>query len=235
VSAHLQIKDFEKQYKEHLSGFNTWDQKSHADDWTLYPENIGERLSIDETAVTKDELYTLLTNKDGHGGKGSLVATVAGTKTTDVVVVLERIPIEKRAMVKEVTLDMSNAMDAIIRASFQNAIIVTDRFHVQQLITEAVQDIRMTARRAALKEENMAIMAARNKKLVYVPQTYKNGDTKKQLLARSFHALFKASSKWTDKQKLRMGILFKEFPDIAHAYHLSMMFRSWYELRTTKE
>lgn len=235
VSQRLPIKEFEKQYKDHLSGFHDWDQKDHADTWTLYPDNIGERLSIDETAVTKDELYTLLTNKDGKGGKGSLIATVAGTKTMDVVRVLSHIPLSKRLFVKEVTLDMSNAMDAIIHASFPNARIVTDRFHVQQLVSEAVQEVRMIARREALKEETAAILLAKHEKRVYIPMVYANGDTKKQLLARSFHALFKSSGTWSKRQKLRMDVLFKEFPDIKQAYALSMMFRGWYETRMTKD
>lgn len=235
MSARLPIKEFEKQYKDHLSGYHDWDQKDHADRWTLYPKNIGTRLSIDETAVTKDELYTIVTNKEGKGLKGSLLGTVAGTKACDVVRVLTKIPLESRNIVKEVTLDMSNAMDAIVCASFPNAMIVTDRFHVQQLVSEAVQEVRMMARREALKEETAAIILARKNKISYTPIVYANGDTQKQLLARSFHALFKSSSTWSDKQKQRMDILFKEFPDIKTAYRLSMMFRGWYETRMTKE
>lgn len=235
MSARLPIKEFEKQYKEHLSGFQEWNQKDHAEKWTLYSHNIGKRLSIDETAVTKDELYTLLTSKDGKGNRGSLVATVEGTKATDVVRVLEHIPLKEREQVEEVTLDMSNAMDAIVRGSFPNASIVTDRFHVQQLVSEAVQEIRMTARRRALQEDNEAIQIARTEKRVYVPKIYENGDTKKQLLARSFHALFKPTNQWSVRQKTRMDVLFREFPDIHHAYNLSMMFRGWYETRMTKE
>ena len=69
---------------------------------------------------------------------------MAGTKAIDVTAVLAKIPEPSRQAVKEVTLDMSNAMNAIIRSSFPNAAIVTDRFHVQQLISEAVQEIRIT-------------------------------------------------------------------------------------------
>ena len=235
MSARLPIKEFEKQYKDHLSGYHTWDQKDHADTWLLFPKNIGLNLSIDEVAVTNGELYTIITNKAAKGGKGALIAIVAGTKAKDVSFVLAKIPMKERVTVKEVTLDMSNAMDAIIRSSFPKAVIVTDRFHVQQLVSEAVQEIRMTVRRATLKEENEAILLARQEKKPYVPKVYANGDTKKQLLARSFHLLFKSSSTWTNGQKTRADILFKEFPDIEHAYHLSMMFRAWYETRTTKE
>ena len=235
MSARLPIKEFEKQYKDHLSGFENWDQRGHADTWILFEKNIGTNLSIDEVALTNGELYTILTNKEGKGGKGSLIAIVAGVKTPAIINVLKRIPEDRRLLVKEVTLDMSNAMDAIVRASFPQASIVTDRFHVQQLVSEAVQEVRNTFRREALKEETAAILAARQEKKIYVPHTYENDDSKKQILARSFHLLFKSSSQWTERQTERATILFREFPQINEAYNLSMMFRSWYEHNHTKE
>ncbi len=176
-----------------------------------------------------------MTNKEAKGGKGALIAIVAGTKSSDIIRVLLQIPPMQRERVQEVTLDMSNAMDAIIRASFPKAIIVTDRFHVQQLVGEAVQEIRLVARREALKEENAVILRARKEGKIYTPVVCENGDTKRQLLARSFHALFKATGKWTERQKRRMEIVFREFPDIEHAHNLSMVFRAWYENKTTKE
>jgi transposase len=60
-----------------------------------------------------------------------------------VITVLKKIPIDIREKVLEVTLDMSNAMDSIIKGSFPKVTIVTDRFHVQQLVSEAVQEIRI--------------------------------------------------------------------------------------------
>lgn len=218
-----------------MSGYHGWDQKDHADKWILFEKNIGEHLSIDEVAVSNGELYTTLTNKAGKGGKGSLVGIVEGIKTAPIIEVLARIPGSKRNAVKEVTLDMSNAMDAIVRSSFPRASIVTDRFHVQQFVSEAVQEIRGAARRAALKEETEAILLAKKEKRLYQPTLYENGDTKKQLLARSFYLLFKASSKWTERQQVRATVLFQKFPEIAHAYHISMMFRSWYEHSTNRE
>jgi transposase len=150
----LSIKEFEAQYKNHLSGFKTWNQKDHADKWILFENNIGEKLSIDEIAVTNGELYTVVTNKKAKGGKGSLVAIVSGTKSTDVIAILKKIPIEIRNTVLEVTLDMSNAMDSIIKGSFPRVTIVTDRFHVQQLVSEAVQEIRILLRKKAIKQSN---------------------------------------------------------------------------------
>jgi len=124
--------------------------------------------------------------------EGALVAMVAGTKATDVVAALTKIPEKRRHTVTEVTLDMSNAMNVIVRASFPQASIVTDRFHVQQLVSEAVQDIRNKLRREALQEETAAILLAKQEKRLYQPNIYSNGDTKKQLLSRSFYLLFKS-------------------------------------------
>lgn len=217
-----------------MSGYHAWNQKDHADKWILFEKNSGEHLAIDEVAVTNGELYTIVTNKAGKGGRGSLIAMVEGIKTKEMITVLANIPEEKRLAVTEVTLDMSNAMDAIIRASFPKADIVTDRFHVAQLVSEAVQDVRGTLRRAAITEETEAILMAKKEQKPYRPFMYENGDTKKQLLARSFHLLFKASSQWTERQHERAVILFREFPQIDEAYTLSMMFRSWYEHNTDK-
>ena len=201
----------------------------------MFANNIGEKLSIDEISVTNGELYTVVTNKQAHGGKGSLVAFVAGIKSDEVISVLKKIPITARETVSEVTLDMSNAMDKSIKGSFSNATIVTDRFHVQQIITEAVQEIRITLRKKAIKDESMAILRARKKKKPYQPQIYENGDMKKQLLARSRYLLFKPKSKWTESQQARATILFREFTTLQHAYNLSMSFRSWYETSSSKQ
>ena len=235
TSYRLEAKVFERQHKDHLSIFRKWDQLSHSDKWILVENNIGAYLSIDEVALSKGELYTIVTNKQARGKKGSIIAIVEGTRVTDVAKVLKKIKLEEREKVIEVTLDMSPAMEAIIKESFSEAYLVTDRFHVQQLTSEAVQEVRMGYRRKAIKEENEALKKAKENNKKYLVETYPNGDTKKQLLARSRHLVFKPSSKWSESQKERSKILFKEFPEIMEAYNLSMMFRNCYELSVTQE
>jgi len=53
--------------------------------WLLYPENIGPFLSIDETALSKGELYTLITNKKAKGKKGALVGIFKGTRAEPII------------------------------------------------------------------------------------------------------------------------------------------------------
>ena len=78
-------KQLQNQYKEHLSDYEDWDQKEHALKYILYPKNIGYRLCIDETALSKGELYTIIINKDKRGRKGSIVAIIKGTKAEDII------------------------------------------------------------------------------------------------------------------------------------------------------
>lgn len=228
-------KTLQKQYKEHLSGFRDWLHLDHCEDWLLFPENMGIHLSIDETSLSNGELYTLVTNKAAKGGRGSLVAIIKGTKASLITDILMRIPMKERVKVMMITLDMANSMDWIARQCFPNAKKVNDRFHVQQLVSEALQEMRIKERWQAIEEQNKEMEISKKQGIPYRLFTYSNGDTKKQLLARSRYLLFKPQSKWTDSQKERAKILFDEFPQLKEGYELSMIFRSFYEYSKTKE
>ena len=211
---------FGQQYKEHLSGYKDWDQKDHAREWILYPGNLGPHLSIDETALSNGDLYTVVTNKDGKGRKGALVAMIEGTASEKVIQVLNSIPKKEREVVREVTLDMAGSMNKIARRCFPCAIRVIDRFHVQKLANDAIQEIRIAHRWDAITQETNAKENAKLDGKKYVPEQLQNGDTKKQLLARSRYLLFKSAEKWTPKQKERAKLLFGLYPDIKQAYWL---------------
>lgn len=215
-------KQLQNQYKDHLSDYQSWNQKEHAQDHILYPKNIGYNLCIDETALSKGELYTILLNRDKRGRKGSIIAVVQGTKAEDIIAILMKIPKEQRNQVKEITLDMAGSMQKIANTCFPRAMQVIDRFHVQKLVYEAVQELRITYRWQVMKDENKAIKAAKEQGVAYEPETFKNGDTLRQLLARSRYLLFKAPDKWTKSQKIRAEILFKQFDDIKQVYYYSL-------------
>ena len=229
---HIDGHTFEKQYKEVLSGYREWDQLSHAEEWLLFPENIGERLAIDESSLSNGELYTFVTIRDAKTRKGSLVAVVAGTKSEDVIAVLERIDEDKLNQVKEVTLDLSDSMRRIIINVFPNARRVIDRFHIQKLACNALQDMRIAHRWDAIQQANDEMEEAKLNGDEYEPFRFPNGDTRKELLIRSRYLLFKSADKWTKRQKERAAILFEEYPDLKKAYglchSLRMIYSRWY-------
>ncbi|MDF0567087.1 ISAon1 family transposase, partial [Bacteroides xylanisolvens] len=161
---------------------------------------MGYRLCIDETALSKGDLYTILINRDKRGRKGSIIAVIQGTKADDIIAVLTKMPQELRNQVKEITLDMAGSMQKIAKTCFPRAMQVIDRFHVQKLVYEAVQELRITYRWQVIKEENKAMKAAKEKGEVHKAEELENGDTLRQLLARSRYLLFKSPDKWTKSQ-----------------------------------
>lgn len=183
---------------------------------------MGSNLSIDETCLSSGEVYTFLTNKEGHGGPGSLVAAIHGTKAETVIAVIEKIPCHKRLRVREITLDLSSSMMLVARTVFPKARITNDRFHVQKLYYDAIDELRVSLRWMVRDIENGEIRRCREEGMKYVPFRYANGDTRKQLLARAKYILTKHESKWTKAQRWRADIIFEFYPELRRAYELAM-------------
>lgn len=190
--------------------------------------------SIDETSLWEGELYTILTNKAAKGKKGSIIAIIAGTKAETVIEILRKIPQKLRKKVAEITLDMAGNMALIAKRCFPCATQVTDRFHVQKLASEALQEIRIKHRWQAIDTENEAIEQAKATQTEYQPEVLSNGDTVKQLLARSRYVLYKKASDWTETQKQKAQLLFERYADLKKAYELTMSLSHIFENTTDK-
>ncbi len=227
---------FQQQYKHKLSNYSTWDQKDHAEEYLVFPNNMGAFLSIDETALSNGELYTLLTNKAASGKKGTIVGIFKGVSSHNIIkLIKEHIDIELRDQVEEITLDLSSTMNAIVKSCFKEASRVADRFHVQRLPYDAVQQERIEYRWDAIDQDNIAIKTARKEGTKHTPEILPNGDTVKQLLARSRHLLFKSPEKWTASQKERAEILFDKYPRIKEAYYLAQELKIVYNHKCIKQ
>ena len=163
------------------------------------------------------------------------MAMIKGTQAENIIEVLKRIPERLRNMVQEVTLDMAPSMNLAVERCFRKAHRVTDRFHVQRLACDAVQELRIKYRWEALDQENEAIKTAKTQGNTYQPEVLENGDTLKQLLARSRYLLFKHKDKWTSGQKIRARLLFEKYPRLKEAYSLSLRLGIIYRSCKTKE
>ncbi|WP_233269879.1 hypothetical protein [Polaribacter sp. L3A8] len=51
----------------------------------MFAKNLGTHLSLDETAFSNGDLYTIITNKLAKGKKGAIVAMIKGTKAEVVI------------------------------------------------------------------------------------------------------------------------------------------------------
>lgn len=213
------VKRLERAYKDQLSGYRA----ATAPEELFHPENTGKRLAIDETSLVRGELYSILTNKD----TGKLVALMEGTKASEITrKLMEYLPVQKRIEVEEVTLDMDTGFEWVTNQCFLNAEKVVDRFHVQKLVMECVQALRITERQKILAARREA---RKTKTKMPIERSYENGDTPRELLARSRYLLFKPTTHWTAKQKERAMILFREHPDIQVSYELSQRLKKLYD------
>ncbi len=213
----------------------TWDQRGHASDWLLFPANMSAFLSMDETSLSQGELYTIVTNKEAKGKQGALIAMIKGTVSETVISILERIPKNIRDKVKEITIDLAPTMELIAKRSFPKATVVSDRFHVQKLASDAVQELRIRYRWEAINQENKERYLAKQIGEKFIPNMLENGDTMKQLLARSRYLLFKSQNKWTPTQNHRAELLFKYYPQLKQAYNLSQKLTEIYNQKTIKQ
>ena len=212
-------KHFADLYRNKISGYAYWCEQELGCGFYFNAANIGPYMSLDETCLSNGEVWTFLTNKDGHGGKGTLAAAIPGTKSDEIIsILIGAMGKSIRRRVKEVTCDLSPSMMLIAAEVFYNAHVVNDRFHVQQVYNEAVDEIRIDIRRQLIAEEN-------NRDKSEPPVTYSNGETMRQILARSKHTLMMSQNKWTDIQRHRVNILFKYYPILKAAYSLAMELR----------
>ena len=137
--------------------------------------------------------------------------------------------------VEEITLDLSDSMRKIVRTAFPKADRVIDRFHIEKLACDAVQELRIKHRWDAIQQANDEMEGAKLKGENYIPFRYHNGDTRKELLIRSRYLLFKSANDWTDRQKQRAAILFEKYPDIKKAYGLCHSLRMIFSKNTIKD
>ena len=198
----------------------------------LFSYNFGDDMSLDETCLSNGEVYTILTNKAAHGGKGALAAMVRGVASDTVSEILKKVPREIRRRVKTVTTDLSSAMMLTVRTVFPKAMLINDRFHVQQLVTDAIDQMRIGFRWQVLAEENKAIKEHRAKRKAvhnraekdligeWEPVRMENGETKPQIMARSRHIILMHKTKWNTQQQERAAILFRMFPKLEEAYNI---------------
>ena len=198
----------------------------------LFPENFGKDMSLDETSLSNGEVYTILTNKDARGGKGALAAMIRGVASDTVSSILKIVPYKVRRRVETVTTDLSSAMMLTVRTVFPKAMLINDRFHVQQLMSEAIDQMRIAYRWVVLDAENKAIKEHRAKRKAartraekeligeWEPERMANGETKPQIMSRSRHIILMHKSKWNEQQQARAAILFQMFPELEKAYNL---------------
>jgi len=235
-------------YKNHLSDFNSpqvqeslhkndiplppklqTTEEQKVDIPILKPDNLGEQMAVDEKYI-KGKFYTLLTN-----AKTGKIALMASTTKSELLNQAGSLLGDKRFDVKILTRDLASYYDWFGRVNFMNAAHVADKYHVLKHAFDSLQDLRIYHRQKLLSKkresfEEFKKLKKANPKLQfkYTESKISNGETHRQLLARSRYLLFKYPNQWTQSQSQRAQLLFKYYPDIKDCYKLITDFRNWY-------
>jgi transposase len=126
-------------------------------------------------------------------------------------------------------------MKLILKKYFPTAIQVTDRFHVQKLALEALQEIRIKHRWEAMDFENQLILKSKLENKAYIAELLKNGDSVKQLLPRCRYLLYKSREKMDTEPKRKSSNIYLNYIHIKIAYNLNQQLRGIYNNHNKKQ
>ena len=199
----------------------------------VIPANLGTKCTIDEVNLGGD-VYTLISNPE----KNKIIACIPGTKVSPIVeAVSKQIPYEDRLKVREITLDMSMAMDSIAMQLFPQAKRTLDRFHVTKNVLEDIQAIRMRAKTRIKDEELEKEDECKKGRKKYSPKKLQNSETRLEFITRLRYQLFERRKDWSEFQQKRWEVLLRheEFYEIRIAYESLEQFYVIYDSDITQE
>lgn len=116
------------------------------------------RIGIDEKSFKKSQSFiSVLTDVDG----GRVMEVQERRDKENAIKLLETIPLQHRDAVEAVAMDMSAAFAAAVRETLPGADIVYDRFHVSQLLNQAVDQVRRKENKQLLAEGDETLKGTR--------------------------------------------------------------------------
>jgi transposase len=99
-----------------------------------------------------------------------LIEVIDSHQQEDIIETLKQQPIEVRAKVEEVSVDMWGGFPKVVKEVFPNAVVVIDRFHVMKAVNEELNKIR---RQAKIFDRGSKFLLLRNGKDLTPEETEK--------------------------------------------------------------
>ena len=123
-------------------------------DWTRL-----RAISVDELSYRKGHHYlTLVTDLE----RGRIIWSKEGRSAATLIAFLREIGYQGRSAIQHVAIDMSAAYRTAIERRLRHATIVFDRFHVQQLASKAVDEVRRDMWRETRDSDREAARGIKN-------------------------------------------------------------------------
>jgi transposase len=188
--------------------------------YVFKPENIGEKMSIDDKAIGHDG-YTLLSNTQTN--KIAMMIESTNGKELDKALSLFG---EYLLKVKSISSDMDPTYLKLCNDQIPCAKTVIDKFHVMRYVYEVVLDVR------AMIKKKLAEGLSKGKK-----KTEKDKEILCEigLLNRCLRRLTQSPDKWNEKTTELMTQVFSKHKKIKQAYELSQNFKKWYDRSNYKQ
>ena len=153
-----------------------------------------QRVGIDEKSFGKGQDYIrVLTDLD----QGRVLEVEPGRDKASACKLLEQIPAPQQEQICAVAMDMSGSFAAAVAETLPQADIVYDRFHVSQLLNQAVDQVRR-AENKKLSEEGDERLKGTRYEWLFNPKNL--GAARSEELAALVKANLKTSRAWMHKE-----------------------------------
>lgn len=183
------------------------------------PDNIGEKMSIDDKQIGKGS-YTIMTNAN----TGKIAMLIESVKADEVSEALSLFG-DKLQHIKTISCDMSPSYLKVCYTVLPLSEVVIDKFHVIKYVYDAVQDVRLRIRKQLNDELSKGKTKSLKDKAVF---------SDLELLRRTSRLLNQSKEKWSEDNAALMHQLFCKFPLIQQAYILAQDFKQWYQKENSK-
>ena len=176
----------------------------------LKPENVGDKMCIDEKMIGK-RFCTILSNAE----TGKMALLMESMKPNLIRASIKSLGENVLAKVKQICSDMSPMYKKICVDLFPNATLSVDKFHVIKQVLDVLQSLRIEAKNELRIEQNNLTIAP-------------YGWSKMELLEKSRYILYKKSEDLNEDEMIVAKLLFEHYPVIKKGFDLVEEFRNWY-------
>ncbi|MDR0207509.1 MAG: transposase [Bacteroidales bacterium] len=182
--------------------------------YVFKPDNIGERMSIDDKSIGH-EGYTIMSNTD----TGKIAMLIESTRTEELEKAM-RLFDKDLLKIRSISLDMSPTYLKLCHEQMPYAQKVVDKFHVMQYVYDAVLDVRSRIKKElGEKLSKGKEKTEQDKAILY----------EIELLKHCRYRLTQSPNKWSEAGKKLMDSVFENHKDLKTAYQISQDFKKWYD------
>jgi transposase len=183
--------------------------------YVFKPENIGERMSIDDKAIGH-EGYTIMSNTD----TGKIAMLIESTRLQELEKAIQLFG-NDLSQVRSISLDMSSTYLKLCHEQMPYAQKVVDKFHVMQYVYDAVLDVRSRIKKElAEKLSKGKEKTEEDKTILYQIEQLKH----------CRYRLTQSPNKWSEAGKELMNNIFETHQELKKAYQISQNFKKWYDI-----